>query len=150
MRQQACSRGPVLRGAGPIGGPEMPEWGNRPIPRRLLASGVRDMVRICDGRMSGTHYGTSVPHVAPEAAVGRPLALLRTGDIVTLHVSAGRLDMAVDEGEPARRRAAWVRPASRYPRSCTSLYQAHVGQADQGCDFDVLAASGDVPEPAIF
>jgi dihydroxyacid dehydratase/phosphogluconate dehydratase len=134
MRQQACSRGPVLRGAGPIGGPEMPEWGNRPIPRRLLAS----------------HYGTSVPHVAPEAAVGRPLALLRTGDIVTLHVSAGRLDMAVDEGEPARRRAAWVRPASRYPRSCTSLYQAHVGQADQGCDFDVLAASGDVPEPAIF
>ena len=87
----------VLRGAGPVGAPGMPEWGNLPIPKKLLEQGVTDMVRICDGRMSGTHYGTCILHVAPEAAVGGPLALLRTGDRVALDVEAGRLDMLVDE-----------------------------------------------------
>ena len=95
----------VLRNAGPVGAPGMPEWGNLPIPKKLLRQGVRDMVRICDGRMSGTHYGTCILHVAPEAAVGGPLALLRTGDLVELDVEAGRLDMQVDEAELERRRA---------------------------------------------
>ena len=140
----------VLRNAGPIGAPGMPEWGNLPIPKKLLAAGVDDMVRICDGRMSGTHYGTCILHVAPEAAVGGPLALLRTGDIVQLDVAAGRLDMDVDQAEIDRRRAAWQPPAPRYPRSFAALYQRHVSQADQGCDFDFLSAPGDVPEPEIF
>jgi dihydroxyacid dehydratase/phosphogluconate dehydratase len=99
MRQQACSRGPVLRGAGPIGGPEMPEWGNRPIPRRLLASGVRDMVRICDGRMSGTAYGTVVLHVSPEGAAGGPLSKIRTGDWIVLDVPGRRVDVELPDGE---------------------------------------------------
>ena len=97
----------VLRNAGPVGAPGMPEWGNLPIPKKLLRQGVRDMVRICDGRMSGTHYGTCILHVTPEAAVGGPLALLRTGDIIALDVAAGRLDMLVPEEELARRRAEW-------------------------------------------
>jgi dihydroxy-acid dehydratase len=107
------------------------------------------MVRISDGRMSGTHYGTCILHVAPEAAVGGPLALIRTGDIVRLDVEAGTLDMLVDEEEIARRRAAW-RPAKLYDRSYAALYQRHVSQADKGCDFDFLAADGFVPEPEIF
>src|SRR5690606_18281417 len=97
----------VLRYAGPVGAPGMPEWGNLPIPQRLLAKGVRDLVRICDGRMSGTHYGTCILHVSPEAAVGGPLALLRTGDQVRLDVPARRLDMLVSEEELERRRAEW-------------------------------------------
>jgi dihydroxy-acid dehydratase len=140
----------VLRGAGPVGAPGMPEWGNLPIPKALLKRGVRDMVRICDGRMSGTHYGTCVLHVAPESAIGGPLALLRTGDRVTLDVPAGRLDMLVADDELAARRAAWRAPAPRYPRSYAALYQAHVSQANEGCDFDFLAAPGQVPEPLIF
>jgi dihydroxy-acid dehydratase len=100
--------------------------------------------------MSGTHYGTCVLHVTPEAAVGGPLALLRTGDMVTLDVPGRRLDMMVDAAELAARRAAWSAPESRYPRSYAALYQAHVGQADTGCDFDFLSAPGAVPEPAIF
>jgi dihydroxy-acid dehydratase len=140
----------VLRNAGPVGAPGMPEWGNLPIPRKLLARGVRDMVRICDGRMSGTHYGTCVLHVAPEAAVGGPLALLRTGDMVCLDVAGGRLDMLVEEAEIARRRAAWSPPPRRYSRSFAALYQQHVGQADAGCDFDFLAGTGPVPDPDIF
>lgn len=139
----------VLRNAGPVGAPGMPEWGNLPIPRKLLARGVRDMVRISDARMSGTHYGTCVLHVAPEAAVGGPLALLRTGDVVALDVPAGRLDMLVAEDELARRRAAWA-PEPRHERSWTALYQAHVGQAPDGCDLDFLAGAARVPEPAIF
>ncbi len=140
----------VLRGAGPVGAPGMPEWGNLPVPKHLLARGVRDMVRISDGRMSGTHYGTCVLHVAPESAVGGPLALLRTGDMVALDVPEGRLDMLVDDDELAIRRANWRPAAPRYPRSYAALYQAHVSQANEGCDFDFLAAPGDVPEPAIF
>lgn len=140
----------VLRGGGPVGAPGMPEWGNLPIPKRLLERGVRDMVRISDARMSGTHYGTCVLHVAPEAAIGGPLALLRTGDIVTLDVAAGRIDMDVNEAELTRRRSAWKPAAERYERSYASLYQRHVSQAPDGCDFDFLAMPGTVPEPLIF
>ncbi len=140
----------VLRNAGPVGAPGMPEWGNLPIPRKLLARGVRDMVRICDGRMSGTHYGCCIVHVAPESAIGGPLALLRTGDRVRLDVPAGRLDMLVPEAEVAARRGAWQAPPRQYLRSYAALYQAHVTQAPQGCDFDFLAGQASVPEPAIF
>ena len=140
----------VLRGAGPVGAPGMPEWGNLQIPRKLQERGVTDMVRICDGRMSGTHYGTCILHVAPEAAVGGPLALLRTGDRVRLDVEAGRLDMLVPEDEIARRRAAWRPPERRYERSFAALYQDHVSQADKGCDFDFLAGTAPVPKPEIF
>jgi dihydroxy-acid dehydratase len=140
----------VLRNAGPVGAPGMPEWGNLPIPKKLLAKGVRDMVRISDGRMSGTHYGTCVLHVAPEAAVGGPLALLRTGDMVRLDVAAGTIDMLVDDEEIERRRAAWSPPPRRYQRSFAALYQQHVGQANKGCDFDFLSGTAPVPEPEIF
>ncbi len=140
----------VLRNAGPVGAPGMPEWGNLPIPKKLLAEGVRDMVRISDARMSGTHYGTCVVHAAPEAAIGGPLALLRTGDLVTLDTAGGRLDMAVSDEELAARRAAWTPPVSPYRRSYAALYQAHVGQAPEGCDFDFLASRETVPEPPIF
>ncbi|MGH8328164.1 MAG: dihydroxy-acid dehydratase, partial [Steroidobacteraceae bacterium] len=140
----------VLRNAGPVGAPGMPEWGNLPIPRKLLARGVRDMVRLCDGRMSGTHYGCCIVHAAPESAVGGPLALLRTGDRVRLDVPAGRLDMLVSEEEIAVRRSAWRPPARQYLRSYAALYQAHVTQAPQGCDFDFLAGRAPTPEPPIF
>ena len=140
----------VLRNAGPVGAPGMPEWGNLPIPKRLLAKGVRDMVRISDARMSGTHYGACIVHVAPEAAVGGPLALLKTGDLVRLDAQAGTLDMLVDEAELADRRARWRPPESRYQRSYAALYQAHVGQAPTGCDFDFLAGRDPTPEPPIF
>jgi dihydroxy-acid dehydratase len=141
----------VLRNAGPVGAPGMPEWGNLPIPKKLLKQGVRDMVRICDGRMSGTHYGTCILHVAPEAAIGGPLALLRTGDLVALDVAAGRLDMLVEPAELERRRAAWTPAAPLYERSFAALYQRHVSQADQGCDFDFLATTGrPVAEPPIY
>lgn len=140
----------VLRNAGPVGAPGMPEWGNLPIPKKLLQQGVRDMMRICDGRMSGTHYGTCILHVAPEAAIGGPLALLCTGDLVLLDVAAGRLDMQVDEAEIARRRAAWRPAAPLYERSFAALYQRHVSQADQGCDFDFLGGREPVAEPPIY
>jgi dihydroxy-acid dehydratase len=140
----------VLRNAGPVGAPGMPEWGNLPIPRKLLERGVRDMVRICDGRMSGTHYGTCVLHVAPEAAIGGPLGLLRTGDMVELDVPAGTLNMLVDDAELAARRAVWTPAPEIYQRSYVKLYKHHVSQAPDGCDFDFLKAPGSVPEPSIF
>jgi len=140
----------VLRGAGPVGAPGMPEWGALPIPKKLLAQGVRDMVRISDARMSGTHYGTCVLHIAPEAHVGGPLALLRTGDEVLLDVEGRRLDMLVDEAELERRRAEWTPPPPRYERGYAMLYQRHVTQADRGCDFDFLEAGAPTPEPEIF
>lgn len=140
----------VLRNAGPVGAPGMPEWGNLPIPKKLLKQGVRDMVRICDGRMSGTHYGTCILHVAPEAAVGGPLALLQTGDLIELDVMAGTLNMLVDDAEIARRRAAWIPTARKYERSFAALYQQHVSQADEGCDFDFLARGEPVPDPVIY
>jgi dihydroxy-acid dehydratase len=140
----------VLRNAGPVGAPGMPEWGNLPIPKKLLARGVRDMVRISDARMSGTHYGCCVVHAAPEAAIGGPLALVRTGDRIRLDVAGGRLDMLVDVAEIERRRAQWRAPVSPYKRSYAALYQAHVGQAPEGCDFDFLAGQAPTPEPPIF
>lgn len=140
----------ILRNAGPVGAPGMPEWGNLPIPKKLLRAGVRDMLRICDGRMSGTHYGACVLHVAPEAAVGGPLGLVRSGDMIFLDAEAGLLEMQVDEPELARRRAEWRPPAELYPRSFTALYKRSVSQADQGCDFDFLSGTGKLPEPSIF
>ncbi|HEV7278065.1 MAG TPA: L-arabinonate dehydratase [Devosiaceae bacterium] len=140
----------VLRNAGPVGAPGMPEWGNLPIPKKLLKQGVRDMVRICDGRMSGTHYGTCILHVAPEAAIGGPLALLRTGDIVSIDVLAGKLDMEVDAVELERRRSTWAPRKALYGRSYAALYQRHVSQADKGCDFDFLQGTSSVPDPVIY
>src|SRR5436190_478069 len=130
----------VLQHAGPIGGPGMPEWGMLPIPKKLLAAGVRDMVRVSDARMSGTAYGACVLHVAPESFVGGPLAFVRDGDRIALDVPARRLSLQVGDDELARRRAAWTPPQTIYPRGYGWLYSRHITQADQGCDFDFLAA----------
>ncbi|MBP0456314.1 L-arabinonate dehydratase [Streptomyces montanisoli] len=137
----------VLRGAGPLGGPGMPEYGMLPIPKYLLEQGVRDMVRISDARMSGTSYGACVLHVAPESYVGGPLALVRTGDLVTLDVEKRTLRLDVDDAELAERRAAWQAPAPRYGRGYGSLYQEQITQADIGCDFAFLSRPGEVPDP---
>lgn len=140
----------ILRNAGPVGAPGMPEWGNLPIPKKLLQQGVTDMVRISDARMSGTHYGTCILHVAPEAAIGGPLALVRTGDLIELDIANGRLNMLVSDEELAERRRT-LKPVHKvYERSYAALYQQHVTQADQGCDFDFLQAGRKVPEPPIF
>jgi dihydroxy-acid dehydratase len=139
----------VLRDAGPLGGPGMPEWGMMPLPKKLLARGVRDMVRISDARMSGTSYGTVVLHVAPESWVGGPLALVRTGDTITLDVERRLLSLDVDEAELERRRAQWRAPEPRFERGYGAMFAAHVTQADQGCDFDFLARPGETPEPEI-
>jgi dihydroxy-acid dehydratase len=140
----------VLRHAGPVGAPGMPEWGNLPLPKKLLQRGVRDMLRISDARMSGTHYGSCVLHVSPEAAVGGPLALVQTGDVIELDVAARSLNLRVDEAELARRRAAWVAPVPAYARGYTRLYQQHVTQAHLGCDLDFLQGTAPTPEPVIF
>jgi dihydroxy-acid dehydratase len=139
----------VLKHAGPLGAPGMPEWGQLPIPKKLLEQGVRDMVRISDARMSGTHYGTCVLHVAPESAVGGPLALVQDGDLIELDVPARRIDLKVSEDELARRRAAWKQPPPRYTRGFGALYQQHVTQADAGCDFDFLEGTAPTAEPEI-
>jgi dihydroxy-acid dehydratase len=139
----------VLRNAGPLGGPGMPEWGMLPIPRKLLAQGVRDMVRISDARMSGTSYGTVVLHVAPEAFVGGPLALVKEGDLVSLDVEAGRVELKVDDAELARRRAVWQPPKPRFSRGYGAMFAQHISQANQGCDFDFLRGKGGAPEPEI-
>jgi dihydroxy-acid dehydratase len=140
----------VLRNAGPVGAPGMPEWGGLPIPRKLLRQGVRDMVRLSDARMSGTHYGSCVLHISPESAVGGPLALVRSGDEIALDIEARRLDLLVDDAELARRRADWVAPPQPYSRGYTRLYQQHVTQAHEGCDFDFLQGTGPTPEPVIY
>jgi L-arabonate dehydrase len=132
----------VLKGIGPRGYPGMPELGNIRIPAKLLERGVSDMVRISDGRMSGTAYGTVVLHVAPEAAVGGPLALVQNGDVIALDVPAGTLDLHVDAEELDRRRALW-RPTLKVPaRGYERLYVQHVTQADDGIDFDFLTGGG--------
>jgi dihydroxy-acid dehydratase len=140
----------VLQDAGPVGGPGMPEWGALPIPKKLLAQGVRDMVRVSDARMSGTHYGTCVLHVAPESRVGGPLALVRDGDMIELDVAARRLHLDVSAAELDRRRAAWTPPPKRYARSYGMLVERHIGQAHEGADFDFLERGAAVPEPEIF
>ncbi|MFI8988425.1 L-arabinonate dehydratase [Streptomyces antimycoticus] len=137
----------VLRNAGPLGGPGMPEYGMLPIPDHLLKRGVRDMVRISDARMSGTSYGACVLHIAPESYVGGPLALVRDGDQITLDVAARVLRLEVDDAELARRRARWTAPPPRYERGYGALYQEQMTQADTGCDFRFLARPGAVPEP---
>ena len=139
----------VLQNAGPLGAPGMPEWGQLPLPKKILAQGVRDMVRISDARMSGTSYGACVLHVSPESFVGGPLALVRDGDLIELDVAARKLELKIDAAELARRQAAWKKPAPRFERGYGALYQLHVTQADQGCDFDFLAGTAPVPEPEI-
>ena len=139
----------VLQNAGPLGGPGMPEWGMLPIPKKLLQRGVRDMVRISDARMSGTAYGACVLHVAPESFVGGPLAFVHDGDLIELDVAARRLEMVVDDEALSRRRAEWTPASPRYERGFGALYAAHVTQADKGCDFDVLEAGPETPEPEI-
>ena len=139
----------VLKNAGPKGGPGMPEWGMLPIPKRLLGQGVRDMIRISDARMSGTSYGACILHVAPESFVGGPLAFVKTGDEIEIDVDKRLIHLHVSDEELARRKAAWTKPAPKYPRGYGSLYSQHIGQADQGCDFDFLGAGGAIPEPEI-
>lgn len=128
----------IVRNAGPKGYPGMPEVANLPLPTRLLRAGVTDMVRVCDGRMSGTAFGTVVLHVAPEAAIGGPLALVQDGDRVRLDLAASRLDLLVDDAELVRRRAAWTSPAPVADRGWTRIYIEHVLQADRGVDLDLL------------
>jgi dihydroxy-acid dehydratase len=128
----------VLRNSGPKGGPGMPEWGQLPVPARLLRKGVRDLVRISDARMSGTAFGTVVLHVCPESADGGPLGVVRDGDAIVLDVDSRRLDLDISEGELERRMNSFHPPAPKYRRGYGALYLDHVMQADQGCDFDFL------------
>ena len=140
----------VLQNSGPRGGPGMPEWGNLPIPEKLLKQGVRDMVRISDARMSGTHYGTCVLHISPESFIGGTLALVQNGDLITLDVMSGKLQLNVESNELEERRKNWVQPEKIYKRGYMFLYTEHVTQAHQGCDLDFLEAGASTPEPEIF
>ena len=139
----------VLKNAGPIGAPGMPEWGQLPIPKKVLAKGVRDMVRVSDARMSGTSYGACVLHVAPESFIGGPLALVRDGDVIELDIPGRRLSMQVSEEELDRRRATWKRPPPRYGRGYGRLFSEHVSQANEGCDFDFLERGAATVDPEI-
>ena len=138
----------VLKNAGPVGAPGMPEWGHLPIPTKLLRAGVTDLVRISDARMSGTSYGAVVLHIAPESAVGGPLALVRDGDLIRLDVDARTLDLMVDEAELDSRRRSWTPPAKKDERGYRRLYADRVLQADTGCDFDFLRGRSPVVEDA--
>ncbi|MEO8302796.1 MAG: L-arabinonate dehydratase [Betaproteobacteria bacterium] len=139
----------VLRNAGPLGAPGMPEWGQLPIPKKLLQKGVRDMLRISDARMSGTSYGACVLHVAPESFVGGPLALVEDGDVIAIDIPARTLKLDVAESELARRRAAWRQPAPKFTRGYGAIFAQHVRQANEGCDFDVLERGEPTPDPEI-
>ena len=142
----------VLRNAGPLGGPGMPEWGMLPIPRKLVKQGVRDMVRISDARMSGTSYGACILHVSPESYVGGPLALVRTGDTITVDIPARTIALDVPASELDARRAALAPPPVRYERGYGWMFSRHIAQADEGCDFDFLRTDFGAPvtEPVIF
>ncbi len=142
----------VLRNAGPQGGPGMPEWGMLPIPTKLVKQGVRDMLRLSDARMSGTSYGACVLHVAPEAYVGGPLALIRTGDLISVDVAERRISVEISDDEMARRRAHWQPPPKRYQRGYGWMFSRHIRQADEGCDFDFLETGfgAAVAEPDIY
>ncbi|MDW4499355.1 L-arabinonate dehydratase [Sulfitobacter sp. D35] len=142
----------VLRNAGPQGGPGMPEWGMIPMPQALLKDGHRDMVRLSDARMSGTSYGACILHVAPEAFVGGPLALIETGDIIELDVPNRILRVDLSDAELARRSENWSQPEPRYERGYGYMFSKHIEQADKGCDFDFLRTDfgKPVPEPDIF
>jgi dihydroxy-acid dehydratase len=139
----------VLKNAGPKGGPGMPEWGMLPIPTKLVKQGVRDMLRVSDARMSGTSYGACILHVSPESYIGGPLALVRTGDMIEVDVAARRIHLDVSDEELARRKSEWKPPAPRYERGYGAMFSEHIGQADQGCDFDFLQSAARVPEPEI-
>lgn len=142
----------VLQNAGPIGAPGMPEWGQLPIPKKLLEAGVRDMVRISDARMSGTSYGACVLHIAPESFVGGPLALVRDGDAIELDVPARKINVLISDEEMARRKSKWTAPSPKFARGYGALNQLHVTQADKGCDFDFLEhhkKAGGGPDPEI-
>jgi dihydroxy-acid dehydratase len=142
----------ILRNAGPLGGPGMPEWGMLPIPKKLVKQGVRDMVRISDARMSGTSYGACILHVAPESFIGGPLSLVKTGDMIALDIPARSLNMEVSDAEIAARRAAWKAPAPNYERGYGWMFSRHINQANEGCDFNFLETSFGKPvdEPVIF
>jgi dihydroxy-acid dehydratase len=139
----------ILRNAGPLGGPGMPEWGMLPVPKKLLKQGVRDMVRISDARMSGTSYGCCVLHVAPESYVGGPLALVRNGDLIELDVDRRQLNLKLGEDEMQERKRAWKPAARKYERGYGAIFSRHVRQADEGCDFDFLEGTAPIPEPEI-
>ncbi len=142
----------VFRGAGPQGGPGMPEWGMLPIPKKLIKEGVRDMLRISDARMSGTSYGACILHVTPEAYIGGPIAFLKTGDIIKVDIPNRSIDMMVSEKVIAERRDAWVQPNPKFERGYGWMFSKHIKQANEGCDFDYLQTDfGDgVGEPDIF
>jgi dihydroxy-acid dehydratase len=142
----------VLRNAGPLGGPGMPEWGMLPIPKKLVQQGVRDMLRISDARMSGTSYGGCILHVAPESYVGGPLALVRTGDRISVDVPGRSIRLEVSDDELARRRAAWTPPPPRFERGYGWMFSRHIRQANEGCDLDFLETGFGAPvgEPDIF
>ena len=135
----------VLKNAGPVGYPGMPEAGSMAMPKKLLARGITDLVRVSDARMSGTAFGTVVLHVAPESAIGGPLALVRNGDYIILDTEARRLDLDVPSAELERRRAAFVPPAPAYERGYGRLFIDHVQQADKGVDFDFLVGGSGTP-----
>ena len=139
----------VLRNAGPVGAPGMPEWGHLPIPAKLLKRGVADLLRISDARMSGTSYGAVVLHVAPESAIGGPLALVQDGDVIRLDIESRQLDLLVDESELAARRAAWTPPPLKDERGYRRLHQDHVLQANEGCDLDFLRGRSRVVSDAV-
>ena len=140
----------VLRNAGPVGAPGMPEWGMLPIPKKLLKQGVRDMVRVSDARMSGTSYGTCVLHVTPESAIGGPLATIKEGDIIDLDVESRTISLDISDDEMIKRTKDLPERKNLYARGYTKLYINHVTQADKGCDFDFLEGDYHIPEPEIF
>jgi dihydroxy-acid dehydratase len=142
----------ILRNAGPQGGPGMPEWGMLPIPKKLVKQGVRDMLRISDARMSGTSYGACILHVSPESYVGGPLALVQTGDVISVDVDARSIHLDVSDAELQRRRSHLRPPPPRFERGYGFMFAQHIGQADEGCDFDFLRSDfgGPTGEPAIF
>ena len=139
----------VLRNAGPKGGPGMPEWGMVPIPQKLIGQGVRDMLRISDARMSGTSYGACVLHVAPEAFIGGPLALVQTGDLITLDVAARELSLNIPERAWSQRCELWQPPKPKFERGYGALYTEHITQANEGCDFRFLEGTAPTDEPEI-
>tara|TARA_B100000405_G_scaffold167459_1_gene117196 strand:+ start:666 stop:2390 length:1725 start_codon:yes stop_codon:yes gene_type:complete len=140
----------VLRNAGPVGAPGMPEWGMLPIPKKLLKQGVRDMVRVSDARMSGTSYGTCVLHVTPESAIGGPLAAIKEGDMIDLDVASRTISLNISDDEMIKRTKDLPERKNLYARGYTKLYINHVTQADKGCDFDFLEGDDHIPEPEIF
>lgn len=142
----------VLRNAGPQGGPGMPEWGMLPMPKKLLKQGVRDMLRLSDARMSGTSYGACVLHISPESYVGGPLALIQTGDMISVDVPNRSIRVEISDEEMQRRRQAWTPPQRRFERGYGWMFSQHIEQANEGCDFDFLKTAFGKPvgEPDIY